>query len=208
MRHDQRLPRWQIHHSMRSHRSHRSLVRHDGISLASSPARSRDRPSLSTSASPRAVPVPAAPVRVHSRVRSTRAFRARVFRAFPRRARARVHRGRRTARERVAYSIGANFSTATDRRRRRARVVASRRIARRTDDSNACAPTRPHDRASSTAVTSRVSKDVFDDAHEPAARRPLFDYLVFAAAREGRGDYILLQMRAKTTTKARPKRWW
>ena len=207
MRHDQRLPRWQIHHSMRSHRSHRSLVRHDGISLASSPARSRDRPSLSTSASPRAVPVPAAPVRVHSRVRvHSSVSSARLSRVSP--ALARVHRGRRTARERVAYSIGANFSTATDRRRRRARVVASRRIARRTDDSNACAPTRPHDRASSTAVTSRVSKDVFDDAHEPAARRPLFDYLVFAAAREGRGDYILLQMRAKTTTKARPKRWW
>jgi hypothetical protein len=181
MRHDQRLPRWQIHHSMRSHRSHRSLVRHDGIFLASSPARSRDRPSLSTSASPRAVPVPAAPVRVHSRVR--------------------VHSS-------VSRRATSPQSTTLGRRRRRARVAASRRIARRTDDSNACAPTRPHDRASSTAVTSRVSKDVFDDAHEPAARRPLFDYLVFAAAREGRGDYILLQMRAKTTTKARPKRWW
>ena len=168
----------------------REIARHYPQAPRREPSRSPPRPFASIRAS-----------------ESTRAFRARVFRAFPRRARARVHRGRRTARERVAYSIGANFSTATDRRRRRARVVASRRIARRTDDSNACAPTRPHDRASSTAVTSRVSKDVFDDAHEPAARRPLFDYLVFAAAREGRGDYILLQMRAKTTTKARPKRW-
>ena len=162
------------------------------------------------SASPRAVPVPAAPVRVHSRVRvhSSVSSARLLSRVSPTRARARPPWTPHRARTRRIFHRARTF------RRRPIVVVVARASSRRVasldapDDSNACAPTRPHDRASSTAVTSRVSKDVFDDAHEPAARRPLFDYLVFAAAREGRGDYILLQMRAKTTTKARPKRWW
>ena len=189
MRHHRRLPRWRDP-SFFAFTSQPSRARSPRSNFHAHP-RPRVREiarHYPHSASPRAVPVPAAPARVRSRVlRPTRAFRARAsLRAFPRRARARVRRGRRAARERAAYSIarelfGGDRSSSSSS----SRVVASRRIASDApDDSNARAPARPHDRASSTAVTSRVSKDVFDDAHEPAARRPLFDYLVFAAARQ------------------------
>ena len=142
MRHDQRLPRWQIHHSMRSHRSHRSLVRHDGISLASSPARSRDRPSLSTSASPRAVPVPAAPVRVHSRVRvHSSVSSARLSRVSPTRARARPPWTPHRARTRRIFHRRELFdgdrSSSSSRARRRVAFARRRRRARRGVDATA-----------------------------------------------------------------------